>query len=118
MGIRLGLLNPSAALHTGAALSSPHIPAKGGSVHAVVIRFKVNDQPALRSQVDEAIAEVSAGPGFVAAYWVALERDEGISFVVYESEHAAGMAAVAANVAEHSAITAGTPESGEGIAHA
>jgi quinol monooxygenase YgiN len=87
-------------------------------MHAVVIRFKVNDRLALQAQVDEAIAEVSAEPGFVAAYWVALERDEAMSVVVYESEQTAAMAALAANVAEHSAFTAGTPETGEVIAHA
>jgi pyruvate/2-oxoacid:ferredoxin oxidoreductase alpha subunit len=87
-------------------------------MHAVVMRFKVNDRIALQSQVDKAIAEVSATSGFVAAYWVSLERDEGIAVVVYESEHAAATAALAANVAEHSAFTAQTSETGEVIAHA
>ncbi len=85
-------------------------------MHAVVIRYRVNDQLALPKELETVMSEVSAAPGFVAAYWIALAEDEAISISLLDSEEAASMQALGSQVAGHSAMTAGTPDVGEVIA--
>jgi hypothetical protein len=77
-------------------------------VHAVVIRFTINDRLALATELEEVVREVSAAPGFVAVYGVALGQDEGISILVFDSEVSASLEGLAAQVAEHRAVTVAT----------
>jgi hypothetical protein len=87
-------------------------------MHAVVIRFTVNDRLALPTELDEVVREVSAAPGFVAVYGVALGQDQGISILVFDSEVSASLQALGARVMEHPSLTVGTLEVGEVVAHA
>jgi hypothetical protein len=60
------------------------------SMHAVVIdvTFK-DDVSAAQAELDQLVPQVSAAPGFVAGYWIALSESKGTSVVVFESEEAA-----------------------------
>jgi hypothetical protein len=87
-------------------------------VHAVVIRYSVSDKAALPAELEKIMSEVSDAPGFVAGYWIDMGEDEGISVSLLDSEEEASMQALGSQVAERSAMTAGTPEVGEVIAHA
>jgi hypothetical protein len=91
---------------------------KGAAVHAVVIRFTINDRLALATELEEVVREVSAAPGFVAVYGVAVGQDQGISILVFDSEVSASLEALASRVAEHRAVTVATVEVGEVVAHA
>jgi hypothetical protein len=49
---------------------------------------------------------------------VALEQDKGIAILVFDSEASASLQALAAQVMQKNALTVGTPEVGEVVAHA
>jgi hypothetical protein len=87
-------------------------------MHAVVIPFAINDRGALPTVLDEVVQDVSVAPGFVAVYGVALEQDKGIAILVFDSEASASLQALAAQVMQKNALTVGTPEVGEVVAHA
>jgi hypothetical protein len=87
-------------------------------MHAVVIPFTINDRGALPTVLDEVVQDVSVAPGFVAVYGVALEQDKGIAILVFDSEASASLQALAAQVMQKNALTVGTPEVGEVVAHA
>lgn len=87
-------------------------------MHAVVVRSTIHDFEEGRAFLREQIVpRVSQAPGFVAAYWVKLESDEGRAMIVFESEEAAR--AMAAEVkAPPDAVTIESVEVGEVVEHA
>jgi len=87
-------------------------------MHAVVIRFTINDRRALPSELAQVVREVSTAPGFVAVYGVALDEDQGMSIFVFDSEVSASLQAIGAQVMEHTSLTVDTSEVGEVVAHA
>ena len=87
-------------------------------MHAVVIRFTINDRLALPTELAEVVRDASAAPGFVAVYGIALGQDQGISILVFDSEASASLQALGAQVMEHTALTVEPPEVGEVVAHA
>jgi hypothetical protein len=65
---------------------------------------------------EEAIPLVSQAPGFVAAYWITLEGNQGLSVLVFESEGTAR--SMAAQVgAPSGSVTNATIEVGEVVEH-
>jgi hypothetical protein len=91
---------------------------KGGAMHAVVIRFTINDRIALPAELEKIVRDVSVSPGFVAVYGVTLGQDEGVSVLVFDSKVAAGLEALGAQVMERTALTVQAIEVGEVVAHA
>jgi hypothetical protein len=87
-------------------------------MHAAVIPFTINDQGALATVLDEVVQDVSVAPGFVSVYGVDLGHDEGIAILVFDSEASASLQALAARVMQKTALTVGTPQVGEVVAHA
>jgi hypothetical protein len=87
-------------------------------MHAVVIPFTINDRLALQTDLDEVVREVSAAPGFVSVYSVALGHNDGIAILVFDSEASASLQALGAQVMQRAALTVGRPEVGEVVAHA
>jgi hypothetical protein len=72
-----------------------HIPIqqqKEASVHAVVVRVKINDTEAAESHLREkTVPRVSQAPGLVAGYWTRKDNT-GVSMVIFDSEDAADRA--------------------------
>jgi hypothetical protein len=67
------------------------------SMHAVVLNVTVSDAYAAAAAVrEQVVPQVSGTPGFVAGYWVRLDRGRGTAVVVFESEDAARSAAAEA----------------------
>ncbi len=64
-------------------------------MHAVVVRVNVKDrEPAEKMLREEVVPGVSQAPGFKTGYWTrALDADNGLSLIVFESEEAARGAA-------------------------
>jgi hypothetical protein len=91
---------------------------KGAAMHAVFIPFTINDRDALPSVLDEVVQEVSAAPGFVSVYGMTLGQDDGVAVLVFDSEASASLQALGARVMQKPALTVGTPEVGEVVAHA
>jgi len=68
-------------------------------MHAVVVDVTIKDREAAESELrDSVVPMVSAAPGFVAGYWIAVAEGQGRSVAVFESEDAAG--AVAGRIPE------------------
>jgi hypothetical protein len=68
-----------------------------GSMHAVVLNVTVADADAAAAALRERVVpQVSGTPGFVAGYWVRLDRGRGTAVVVFESEDPARSAAAEA----------------------
>lgn len=86
-------------------------------MHAVVMPFTINDRGALSTVLDEVVQDVSVAPGFVSVYGVTQGQDQGIALLVFDSEAAAWLQALAARVMQKTALTVGTPEVGEVVAH-
>jgi hypothetical protein len=55
-------------------------------VHALVIDVSINDMAAAQGELGKLVPQVSSSPGFVAAYWVALDQGKGTSIAVFDSE--------------------------------
>ena len=87
-------------------------------MHAVVIPVTFEDRAAAQDELDELVSRVSATPGFVAGYWVALSQDNGTSMIVFETEQAAESLATIARGAPAGGVTVGNIEVGEVMAHA
>ena len=91
-------------------------------MHAVHTRVTVNDPDAGRKTLqDEIVPRMSAAPGFVAGYWLALSGGKGTSIVVFDSEESAQ--AVAGQIGQLSGqpnqgVTIDSVEVGEVVAHA
>ena len=88
-------------------------------MHAVVVTVTIDDMDAAAEELREQVVPmVSAAPGFIAGYWVAVSGDKGASIVVFDSE--ASAQALAANVTPPpgSAVTLESVEVGEVMGHA
>jgi hypothetical protein len=76
----------------------PTKPQKEASVHAVVVKVKINDSEAAESHLRETVVPgVSQAPGFVAGYWTRKDNT-GLSMIVFDSEDAANRASRAGAV--------------------
>jgi hypothetical protein len=64
------------------------------------------------------VPRVSAAPGFVAGYWVALPQDKGASIAVFDSEAAAQALVDQMAAGPAMAVTIDSVEVGEVIAQA
>ena len=91
-------------------------------MHAVVVKVSVQDGPTATKFLRETIVpRVSQAPGFVAGYWVRLEKgDEGNSVIVFESESAARSAAeqIQQNVGANEGVKLNDVSIGEVVANA
>jgi hypothetical protein len=87
-------------------------------MHAVVIDVTISDRTAAEAELDGLAAQVSAAPGFVAAYWVHLAGDKGTSMLVFDNPAAAEGLAAMARTAPAAAVTTERIEVGEVIRHA
>ena len=87
-------------------------------MHAVVVRVSINDRPAAQAELKEIVPRVSAAPGFIAGYWIALSQDKGSSFALFESEAAAEAVAATVRPPADAPVTIESVEVGEVIAQA
>jgi hypothetical protein len=87
-------------------------------MHAVVINVTINDRSAAQAELSELVPQVSAAPGFVAGYWIALSQDKGTSIGVFDSEASAQALVAQVESAPAGAVTTESVEVGEVIAHA
>jgi len=63
-------------------------------MHAIVVRTEIHDQVEAQRAVEaEIMPMLRNAPGFVAAYFIALEGGEGLSVHVFDSEEQARNAA-------------------------
>ena len=86
-------------------------------MHAVVVRVTVNNfDEAVRELRERVVPAVAQAPGFVNGYWFAPEGNEGLSFVLFESEGAAHGAA--GRIEPPKDVTIDSVEVREVIAHA
>jgi hypothetical protein len=77
--------------------SSVKHSSKETPMHAVVLNVTVTDADAATAAVrDQVVPQVSGTPGFVAGYWIRLDRGRATAVVVFESEDAARAAAAEA----------------------
>jgi hypothetical protein len=88
-------------------------------MHAVVIdvTFK-DDVSAAQAELGQLVPQVSAAPGFVAGYWIALSQGKGTSVVVFESEEAAQALVQMVHGGPDMSVTVDRVEVGEVMAHA
>ena len=87
-------------------------------MHAVVINVTINDRSAAQAELSELVPQVSAAPGFVAAYWIALSQDKGTSIAVFDAEASAQALVAQVESAPAGAVTTESFQVGEVIAHA
>jgi hypothetical protein len=87
-------------------------------MNAVVIKVTIEDLSAAQAELQELVPRVSAAPGFVAGYWVAMSQDKGTSIAVFDSEAAAQALVDQMAAAPASAVVVDSVEVGEVVAHA
>jgi len=87
-------------------------------MYAVVIPVTFNDRSAAEGELKGLVAQVSGMSGFVAGYWVALSQDKGTAMVLFDGEASAQALAGVARGAPAGAVTTGSVEVGQVIAHA
>jgi hypothetical protein len=87
-------------------------------MHAVVINVTINDRSAAQAELSELVPQVSAAPGFVAGYWIALSQGKGTAIAVFDSEASAQALVAQAESAPAGAVATESIEVGEVIAHA
>ncbi|MDQ3587399.1 MAG: hypothetical protein M3433_07715 [Actinomycetota bacterium] len=88
-------------------------------MHAVVVQATLHDFEAGRTFLrEEVVPQVSQAPGFVAAYWVGIEEDQGRSMLVFESEDAARGVANQIASPPNGAVTVDSVDVGEVVEHA
>jgi hypothetical protein len=87
-------------------------------MHAIFIRATITDRDALPTSLTELVPAVSGVPGFVAGYWILLGQDRGIAILVFDTEDAASLQALATQVAGSDAATIDSVEVGEVTARA
>ena len=87
-------------------------------MHAVIINVTINDRAAAQAELGELVPQVSAAPGFVAGYWIALSQDKGTAIAVFDSEASAQALVAQTGSAPAGAVTTESVEVGEVIAHA
>ena len=89
-------------------------------MHAVAVdaTFK-DDLSGVKAELDQLVPRVSAAPGFVAAYWIAVAPGKGTSVVVFESEEAAqALLQTIQSGPPPTSVTTDRVEVGEVLAHA
>jgi hypothetical protein len=88
-------------------------------MHAVVVRSTIQDFDEGRTFLrEEVVPRVSQAPGFIGAYWVRLEGNQGTSMLVFESEEAARAMAEQVSPPPSGAVTLDSVEVGEVVEHA
>jgi hypothetical protein len=87
-------------------------------MHAVVIDVTIEDRAAAQAELEQLVPQVSAAPGFVAAYWVALPDGTGSSIAVFDSEASAQALVAMTEGAPAMSVTLQRVAVGEVIAHA
>ena len=88
-------------------------------MHAVHTRVTVNDREAGRKTLNDVVVpRMSAAPGFVAGYWLALSGGKGTSIAVFDSEESAQAVAGQFGQAPTEGVTIDSVEVGEVVAHA
>jgi hypothetical protein len=87
-------------------------------MHAVVIKVSMNDQAAAEAALGDLVPRVSAMPGFVSAYWIALSPGTGTAIHIVDSEAAAQALVDLVAAAPAGAVTTDSVEVGRVMAHA
>lgn len=87
-------------------------------MHAVVTSLTFPDRSAVEAELPKIVSRVSAIPGFVAGYWVALGAESGASIIVFDSQEAAEVLANFARGAPYASVTPEAIQLGEVLAHA
>jgi len=88
-------------------------------MHAVVVDVTINDREAAQGELsDHVVPMVSAAPGFVAGYWVAVSENQGRSIAVFESEEAADAMAEQVQGQGRDAVSIDSVSVGPVVAHA
>jgi hypothetical protein len=87
-------------------------------VYAVVTTLTFNDRSEAEAELSEIVSRVSAMPGFIGGYWVALGPDRGTSVIAFDSHAAAQALATYAKGAPYASLTPEAIEVGEVLARA
>jgi hypothetical protein len=87
-------------------------------MNAVIINVTFTDASAAVAELDQLVPQVSAAPGFVAGYWIALPAEKGTSVVVFDSAESAQGLVATLRAAPAMAVTVDSVEVGEVLAHA
>ncbi len=87
-------------------------------MHAVIINVTIPDRPAAQAELNGLIPQISATPGFVAGYWIALSQDKGTSIITFDSEESAQALVARVESVPAGAVVTESVEVGEVIAHA
>ncbi|MGO9558906.1 MAG: hypothetical protein ACLPYW_07440 [Acidimicrobiales bacterium] len=87
-------------------------------MHAVVVNVTINDREAAeRALSEQLVPRVSQIPGFVSGYWT-MKDDTGLTMLVFDSEAAADAMGEMASAVVPDAMTLGSVEVREVVAHA
>jgi hypothetical protein len=89
---------------------------EGASMNAV-INVTFSDASAARAELDRLVPQVSAAPGFVAGYWIALPEEKGTSVVVFDSAESAQQWIAMLRPAPEMSVTFDSVDIGEVVAH-
>ena len=85
---------------------------------AVIIKVSMSDNVAAHAQLDELVPRVSAMPGFVAGYWIALSEGKGTAIHVFDSDTSAQALIAQVESSPAGAVTTESVEVGRVIARA
>ena len=86
-------------------------------MQAVLVSVTVHDRDAAVKELEEQVVPtVSAAPGFVAGYWIALPNGQGRGTLIFDNEGSAQ--AAADQVQAREAVTIDSVEVGEVVASA
>lgn len=78
----------------------------------------MSDNVAAQAQLDELVPRVSAMPGFVAGYWIALSEGKGTAIHVFDSDTSAQALIARVESSPAGAVTTESVEVGRVIARA
>lgn len=88
-------------------------------MHAMVVDVTINDREVAQRELrDGVVPTVSAAPGFVAGYWIAVSDVRGHSVVVFDSEEGARAAAGQVQEQRRDGVSIDDVQVGEVVAHA
>jgi hypothetical protein len=87
-------------------------------MHAVVINVSFSDETAAQASLAELVPRVSASPGFMAGYWIALAEHKGASVAVFDTEANAQALEAQAKSAPAGPVKIESIAVGEVVAHA
>jgi hypothetical protein len=87
-------------------------------MHGVVVRVTIKDlDPAEQALREQVVPRVSQAPGFVTGYWLRKDNN-GLSFVIFESEETARAASEMIESPNPDAVTVDEVEVREVVANA